>query len=88
MGQTQVQRHVNRQGKLRLWDRPVYVGTQAASQTVTVRFDPTTRGAVVADRHEHVLRTVPLPWLTADWLWAPVPLTAQQAPSPDRSPCT
>jgi hypothetical protein len=85
LGQTQVQRQVNRQGKLSLWDRTVWVGMRAPKQTVTVTFDPVTHRAVVRDAHERVLREAPLPWLTADWLWAPVPLTDQHAHGPDRS---
>jgi hypothetical protein len=85
LGQTQVRRQVSRQGTLSLWDRLVYVGTPAAGQTVTVRFEPSTRCALVHDAHERLLRAVPLPWLTADWLWAPVPPTDHRAHVPDRS---
>jgi hypothetical protein len=88
LGQTQVQRQVTRQGTLSLWDRNVYVGAQAAGQTVTVRFDPTTRQVLVCDGHERLLRAVALPWLTADWLWAPVPPTDHHAHAPDRSTYT
>jgi hypothetical protein len=92
LGQTQITRQVSRQGSLSLWDRLIYVGMRAAGQPVTVTFDPATRRAVVRDVHEHPLRDVRLPWLTADWLWAPIPLTDQQAhpPTPLRAhdtPC-
>jgi hypothetical protein len=57
----------------------------AAGQTVTVTFDPATRRAVVHDAHECVLAEVSLPWLTADWLWAPVSPTDLHAHGSDRS---
>jgi hypothetical protein len=88
LGQTQVTRQGSRQGTLSLWDRTVYVGMPAAGQTLTVTFDPATRRAVVRDAHEQVLREVPLPWLTTDWLWAPVPLTDHQPHVPDHSTVT
>jgi hypothetical protein len=85
--QTQVARRVTRQGTLSRWDHNVSVGRQAAGQTVTVHFDPTTRQAVITDAHEQVLWTAALPWLTADWLWAPIPPTDHRAHPPDRSTC-
>jgi hypothetical protein len=87
LGQTTVRRQVNRQGKISLWDRQVWVGTQVAGQPVTVGFAPISRRAVIRDAHEQVLREAPLPWLTADWLWAPVDPTDQVAPCSDRSTC-
>jgi hypothetical protein len=85
LGQTQVHRQVSRQGTLSLWDRPIRVGMAAAGQTVTVRFDPSTRRAVMVDAHDQVLREIALPWLTADWLWAPIARTTLQPHLPDRS---
>jgi transposase InsO family protein len=87
LGQTEVRRQVNRQGKLRLWNHDVSVGIQAAGQTVTVRFDPEHRTMVVRDAHEQVVGQRSLPWLTADWLWAPVAPTDQHAHCPDPSTC-
>jgi hypothetical protein len=87
VGQTQVHRHVNRQGKLRLGDHEVWVGMAVAGQTVTVRFAPPTRQAVVVDAHEQLVRTVALPWLSADWRWAPVAPTDQWAHAPDPTTC-
>lgn len=88
LGQTQVVRQVNHQGKLRLWNHDVWVSAEAAGQTVSVRFDPTTRQAVIRDAHERVLRARALPWLTAAWLWAPVARTDQRAHCPDPSTFT
>jgi hypothetical protein len=88
LAHTQVTRQVSRQGRVSLWDRNRSVGMAAAGQTVTVRFDPVARCAVVRDAYERLLREVPLPWLTQDWLWAPIPLTDQQTDAPDRSTVT
>jgi hypothetical protein len=85
LGHTRVTRRVNRQGKLSLWDRTVWVGTRAAGQTVTVTFDPTARQAIIRDAHEQVLRQTTLPWLTVDWLWEPVPPTDHHAHRRDPS---
>jgi hypothetical protein len=85
LGQTQVRRQVNRQGKVSLWQRSVWVSTKAAAQTVTVRFDPTTRQVVIVDAQDQVVGAASLPWLTADWLWAPVAPTDQVAHPPDPS---
>lgn len=88
LGQTQVQRQVNRQGKLSLWNRSIPVGMAAVGQTVTVSFDPATKRALVRDAHERVLREVPLPWLTADWLWDPIAPPDQRAHDHDPTTCT
>jgi hypothetical protein len=88
LGQTQVTRQVSAQGKLSLWDRNLYVATAVAGQTVTGRFAPATRQAVVSDAHEHVVRTIALPWLTAAWLWTPSPQTTDPSHQPDRSTVT
>jgi transposase InsO family protein len=87
LAQTHVTRQVNRQGKLRLWNHDLWVGTQVAGQTVTVRFEATTRCAVILDAHERVVRERPLPWLTADWLWAPIAPSDHRAHSSDPSTC-
>lgn len=85
LGQTTVRRHVSRQGTISLWDHPVRAGMAVAGQAVTVRFDPATRQAVIVDAHEQTVRTAALPWLTADWLWAPVAPTDLQPHPPDPS---
>lgn len=81
LGQVRVRRRVDRQGKLSLWDRPVRIGRAHAKQQVVVTFDATRRRVVVCDERETVLAEVDLPWLTVEWLWAPVSLT-DQAPHP------
>jgi hypothetical protein len=83
--QTHVVRRVNPQGKLRLWNHDLWVGTAAARQDVTVRFDAATRQAIVRDAREQVVRAGSLPWLTADWLWAPVAPADHRAHGPDPS---
>jgi hypothetical protein len=70
-----VERRVDRQGKLSLWDRPVRVGRAAADRPAVVTFDAAERRAVVRDERGARLAEVGLPWLTADWLWADVPVT-------------
>jgi hypothetical protein len=87
LAQTAVRRRVNGQGKISLWDRPLSVGTAVAGQEVTVRFDPAHRTVVVRDTHERVVRERPLPWLTVDWLWAPVALSDLQTHCPGPSTC-
>jgi hypothetical protein len=77
LSQVRVQRRVDRQGKLSLWDHAVRVGQVAANQCVTVTFDAAREQVVVRDEHEVVLAALALPWLTEDWLWAPVPLPDQ-----------
>jgi hypothetical protein len=77
LGQVRVRRRVDRQGKLSLWDRPVRIGRAHANQRAIVTFDAGQRRAVVSDEREVVLAEVALPWLTADWLWAPVALPDQ-----------
>jgi hypothetical protein len=79
LGQVRVQRRVDRQGKLSLWDHPVRVGRHAANQLVTVTFDAAHEQVVVRDEHEAVLAALTLPWLTEEWLWADVPLPDQCA---------
>jgi transposase InsO family protein len=87
LAHTAVVRQVNRQGKLRLWNHDLWIGSQVAGQTVTVRFDATTRCAVILDAHEQVVRARPLPWLTVDWLWAPVARSDHRAHCPDPATC-
>jgi transposase InsO family protein len=85
LGQVRVQRRVDRQGKLSLWDHPVRVGQTAANLLVTVTFDPAHAQVVVHDEHEVLLAAVTLPWLTEEWLWADVPLPDQAAHPPGTS---
>jgi hypothetical protein len=73
------------EGKFGLWNRPVRAGKAAAGQEVEVTFDAKRQRLVVSDVHAVMLREVELPWLTEDWLWEPVPLSAQAAYSPDTS---
>jgi transposase InsO family protein len=77
LSQVCVQRRVDRQGTLSLWDHPVRVGRQTANQVVSVTFDAEREQVVVHDEHEVLLAAVALPWLTEDWLWADVPLPDQ-----------
>jgi hypothetical protein len=79
LGQVRVERRVDRQGKLSLWDRPLRVGQAAANQLVTVTFDAAHEQVVVRDEQEVVRAARPLPWLTEAWLWADVPLPDQAA---------
>lgn len=81
----QVERRVDSQGKCGLGGRPLWVGQAAAGQEVTIRFDAARRLVVVRDAHAIVLREVALEWLTVDWLWEPVPLSAQALDIPDIS---
>jgi hypothetical protein len=87
LGQTQVRRQVNAQGKLRLWNHDVWGGTAVAGQTVTVHFAASSRSVVIRDAHERVVCQRALPWLTADWLWAPVAESDQRAHCTDPSTC-
>jgi hypothetical protein len=77
LARARVERSVDAQGKLSVWDRPLRVGRRWAGQTVALTFDPSRRLVVVRDRHEAILAERPLPWLTADWLWAGVDGAAQ-----------
>lgn len=83
LADARVERQVNRQGKVSLWDRPVWVGVRTAGQPVIVTFDPVSRRAIIRDAHERVLREAPLDWLTEDWLWDPVPRSHQHAQQHD-----
>lgn len=76
-----VRRRVDAQGKFGLWNRPVRVGHRAAGQEVTVCFDAARQRVIISDAHAVVLREVTLDWLSAEWLWEPVPLTDQAAHS-------
>jgi hypothetical protein len=66
---TRVERSVDAQGKLSVWDRPLRIGQRWAGQTVVVTFDPTRRLAIIRDKQERVLSERALPWLTDAWLW-------------------
>jgi hypothetical protein len=77
LGRVQVQRQVDRDGKISLWDRSIRVAKSAAGQTVQVRFAADGRQLRVCDAHERLLAEVALPWLTVDWLWEPVPVADQ-----------
>jgi hypothetical protein len=66
---SRVDRSVDPQGKLSLWNRPLRVGQRWAGQTVVVTFDPVRRLAVIRDKQEHLLAERALPWLTAAWIW-------------------
>jgi transposase InsO family protein len=70
LARVRVERSVDPQGKLSVWDRPLRVGRRWAQRMVVVTFDATRRLAVVRDKQETVLIERPLPWLTSDWLWA------------------
>lgn len=72
LARVRVERSVDAQGKLSVWDRPLRVGRRWARVTVVVTFDATRRLAVVRDKQETVLGECPLPWLTLAWLWAGV----------------
>jgi hypothetical protein len=78
LSHVQVARRVDPQGKLSLWNHPLRIGQRHAKRTVTVTFDATREVVVIRDEHEVVLAEVALPWLTAEWLWAAVPRTAQR----------
>jgi hypothetical protein len=64
-----VERSIDAQGKLSVWNRPLRVGQRWAGQTVVVTFDPVRRLAIIRDKQERVLVEAALPWLTAAWLW-------------------
>ena len=66
-----VRRSVDVQGKLRLWERPVRVGTRWADREVLVTFDAAQQLVVFQDTHGQLIGEKPLPWLTEDWRWAP-----------------
>lgn len=85
LSQVRVQRRVDRQGKLSLWDHAVRVGRHAADRLVTVTFDAARERVVVRDEHEVLLAALALPWLTEDWLWADVPLPDQAVHPPATS---
>lgn len=70
LARVRVERSVDPQGKLSVWDRPLRVGQRWARYTVVITFDAARQVAVVRDRQETVLAERPLPWLTTDWLWA------------------
>jgi hypothetical protein len=70
LAQVRVKRSVDAQGKLSVWDRPLRVGRAWAYRTVVVTFDLASRLVVVRTPQGDLLREVPLPWLTAAWLWA------------------
>ena len=76
---------VDSQGKCGLFGRPLRVGMAAAGQEVTIGFDAARRLVMVENVHAVVLREVALEWLTVDWLWEPVPLTAHAIDSSDIS---
>jgi hypothetical protein len=67
--QTRVQRSVDTQGKLSLWDRPVRVGPTWATRTVVVTFEATRRLVVIRDTRGTLVVERELPWLTTTWLW-------------------
>lgn len=77
LARVRVWRRVDVQGKVGLFNRQVRVGREAAGQEVEVSFDAEQRQVVIRDVHAVVRCTPPLPWLTAEWLWEPVPLTDQ-----------
>jgi hypothetical protein len=81
----QVARRVDSQGKCGLFGRPLRVGLAAAGQEVTIRFDAVRQLVVVEDVHAVVLCDVALAWLTLEWLWDAVPLSAQTIDPPDTS---
>lgn len=85
LGEVQVERRVDSQGKCGLFGRPLRVGMAAAGQEVVIRFDAARRLVVVEDAHAAVLRELVLEWLTLDWLWEAVPLSAQAVNSSDSS---
>jgi hypothetical protein len=70
LARVRVDRSVDAQGKLSVWDRPVRIGQRWARFTVVVTFDAARRLAVVRDRHEHLLAERVLDWLTDDWIWS------------------
>jgi hypothetical protein len=72
LAQVRVERKVDRQGRLSLWDRPVRLGQRWADRTVVVTFDADRHLAVIRDEHGALLKDVPLPWLTPDWVWADI----------------
>lgn len=81
----QVQRRVDAQGKCGLFGRPLRVGVAAAGQEVAIGFDAARRLVVVEDAHAVLLQELALEWLTATWLWEPVPLTAKAVDTSDSS---
>ena len=85
LAEVRVARRVDSQGKCGLFGRPLRVGQVAAGQEVAISFDAPRRLVVIADAHAVVLREVELPWLTLDWLWEPVLLSAQALDFPDTS---
>ena len=76
LGRVRVERRVDRQGKLSLWDRPVRVGRRWADRAVVGSFAAERQVVVIRDERGAVLRELTLPWLTADWVWAGVAVTA------------
>lgn len=72
LARTRVERSVDPQGKVSVWDRPLRVGRPLALRTVVVTFDAARRLAVVRDKHDAILVERPLPWLTTAWLWTGV----------------
>lgn len=85
LGTVCVGRRVDRQGKFGLWGRLIWVGSALAGQEIEVRFDASAQRLVIQAVRQELRRDLPLPWLTADWLWTPVPLTHQAAHPPDTS---
>jgi transposase InsO family protein len=70
LARARVERRVDPQGKLSIWDRPLYLGAAWAQRTVLVTFDAATRQVVIRDTRDRQLLARTLPWLTAAWLWA------------------
>ena len=83
LGQARVTRQVSRQGTISLWDRAIYVGRSLSGQEVTLTVDASAQRLIVADRHEAVVASKALSWLTAEWLWAPVSRTDHAAHTTD-----
>lgn len=64
-----VERQVDRDGKVSLWDRRVRLGHGMRHRRVVLTFTAARRVLVVSDERESWLLDVPLPFLTADWIW-------------------
>jgi hypothetical protein len=72
LARVRVERHVDPQGKLSLWDRPVRIGQRWADRTVVVTFDADRQMVVIRDEHGALLKDLTLPWLTPAWIWADI----------------
>lgn len=72
LARVRVERHVDRQGKLSLWDHPVRIGRRWADRTVVVTFDADRQMVVIHDEHGTLLKDLTLPWLTQEWVWADI----------------